>query len=367
MIIFLRSLHDEAKSQHDKSILKLIFAKPKQTDDVYKSRHVSPRIEEAVLMRSYRFLVLLSAILLYAPVSHGQAAAPTPIFEFHSGFWMNLHHFLYKQAQPISVEPSIAEDLKVNAGPDWDAAVLYYKQKMISRDMLFDDGMSEIKFALEDQESAKTLKPSGQLTSELISVLEKAAPAYRENWWHAHDTANHQWIEAVSLLLNQYGETLVHELSDAYKTDWATNTIRVDVTSYANWSGAYTTIDPTRITISAGDRANYETAALEIVFHEASHGISAKLMNLIAEECAKQKVILPRRDLWHAVLFYTTGEIVRRHFAGYVPYGYKGLWERAWPMYIKRLEQDWLPYVNGKTSFDAAIAVLVHDVGQPIK
>jgi hypothetical protein len=318
-------------------------------------------------MKFYRFLILVMAIFLCAPGSYGHAATPTPIFEFHSGFWMNLHHFLYKLAQSISAEPTIGEDLTVKAGPEWDAAVLYYKQKMISRDLLFDNGMSEIKFALEDQENEKMLKPAGQLTPELISILEKAAPAYREHWWKAHDAANHQWIQAVSVLLNKYGETLVHELSDAYKTRWPDDTIRVDVTNYANWSGAYTTIDPTRITISAGDRANYERAALEIVFHEASHGIAAKLMNVIAEECAKQKVQLPRRDLWHAVLFYTTGEIVRRHFPGYVPYGYKGLWDRAWPMYIKAFEQDWLPYVNGKVSFEAAVTTLVHDVGQPAK
>jgi GNAT superfamily N-acetyltransferase len=318
-------------------------------------------------MKSYRFLILLAAIFLCTSGAYGESAVPVPIFEFHSGFWINLHHFLFKLAQPISAEPSIAEDLKVKAGPEWDAAVLYYKQKMISRDLLFDNGMSEIKLALEDQENEKTLKPGGQLTQELVSVIEKAAPAYRERWWKAHDAANHQWTEAVSVLLNKYGETLVHELSDAYKTPWPDYTIRVDVTNYASWSGAYTTIDPTRITISAGDRANNGTAALEIVFHEASHGIAAKLMNAIAEECAKQKVMLPRRDLWHAVLFYTTGEIVRHHFPGYIPYGYNGLWDRAWPMYIKSFEQDWLPYVNGKVSFEAAVTTLVHDVGRPAK
>ena len=36
-------------------------------------------------------------------------------------------------------------------------------------------------------------------------------------------------------------------------------------------------------------------------------------------------------------------------------------------MYIKAFEQDWLPYVNGKVSFDAAVTTLVHDVGQPAK
>jgi hypothetical protein len=318
-------------------------------------------------MKRYFGAVLVVGLLVCSSGLHAQQAIPNPIFEFHSGFWMNLHHFLYEQAQPASTDPLKAVTAKVNGGPAWAAAVLFYKEKMISHDLLFDDGMSEIKFALEDQEAAKTLTPTGHLTPELIAVFEEAAPAYRENWWKAHDATNRQWIEQVSVLANKYGETLVRELSAAYKTSWPAYTIRVDVTNYANWSGAYTTIDPTRITISAGDRANWETAALEIVFHEASHGIVQNLRAAIAAECAKQKVRLPRADLWHAVLFYTTGEIVRAHFAGYVPYGYKGLWDRAWPMYIKALEQAWQPYVTGKMSFEAALTALIHDVGEPVK
>jgi hypothetical protein len=321
----------------------------------------------AISMKGYGVGVLLLSLLLCSSGLYAQQTIPNPIFEFHSGFWMNLHHFLYEQAQPATADPVKAVTARVNGGPAWDVAVLYYKEKMISRDLLFDDGMSEIKFALEDQETAKTLTPTGKLTPELITILEKAAPAYRQNWWKAHDTVNHQWIEQVSVLVNKYGETLVRELSAAYKAPWPTYTIRVDVTNYANWSGAYTTIDPTRITISAGDRANYETAALEIVFHESSHGIVQNLRTAIAAECTKQKVKLPRLDLWHAVLFYTTGEIVRRHFPKYVPYGYKGLWDRAWPMYIKALEQDWKPYVDGKVAFATAVTALVHDVGQPVE
>jgi len=318
-------------------------------------------------VKRYCALVFVTCALICPSGLFGKRATTSPIFEFHSGFWINLHHFLYAQAQPTAAASTASENSKVDAGPDWDSAVLFYKQKMISRDLLFDDGLSEIKIALEDQELAKTLTPSGQLTPELIGLLEKAAPTYRRIWWNAHNAANQKWIEEVTPLVNKYGETLVQELSDAFKTPWPSYAIRVDVSNYGGWSGAYTTIEPTRILISAGDRANHETAALEIVFHEASHGLSRKLMTAISEECSKQKVRLPRADLWHAVLFYMTGEIVRRHFPGYTPYGYKGLWERAWPMYIKSLEQDWLPYVNGKVSFDAAVAALVHDVGQPIK
>jgi hypothetical protein len=140
----------------------------------------------------------------------------------------------------------------------------------------------------------------------------------------------------------------------------------VDVTAYANWAGAYTTLGPTRITIASLDPGNQGPAALEVAFHEASHGISWYLEKSISEECRRQNVLLPRRDLWHAVLFYTTGEIVRRRLRDYRPYAYSnGLWRKAWPMYIVALEKDWQLYLDGKFPFEAAVAQLVKDVGQP--
>jgi len=39
-----------------------------------------------------------------------------------------------------------------------------------------------------------------------------------------------------------------------------------------NWSGAYTTADPLRVTISSLDSRNQGAAALEVLFHEGSHG-----------------------------------------------------------------------------------------------
>jgi hypothetical protein len=73
------------------------------------------------------------------------------------------------------------------------------------------------------------------------------------------------------------------------------------------------------------------------------------------------------RDLWHALLFYTTGEIVKRTLKNngmgdYIPYAYRyGLYERAtgWKNYQRALELHWQPYLNGKMDADAALACLV--------
>src|SRR5260370_19175878 len=96
-----------------------------------------------------RFPLLLLALSLLAPV---RAAArpqsnftygPLPVFELHSGFWINLHHPLYHQARlrPAAEQPhkntkSSAPNL--NTAPAakpaltsaqhaiWDDAVPYY-------------------------------------------------------------------------------------------------------------------------------------------------------------------------------------------------------------------------------------------------
>jgi hypothetical protein len=103
-------------------------------------------------------------------------------------------------------------------------------------------------------------------------------------------------------------------------------------------------------------------AAAESVFHEASHALVdpvEKAFDREAQAAAKQ---LP--DLWHAALFYLTGEVVRQALAergvAYVPYVYaNGLFERAWPQMREPLEQSWRPYVDGQVALDAAVRQVV--------
>ena len=47
-----------------------------------------------------------------------------------------------------------------------------------------------------------------------------------------------------------------------------------------------------------------------MLFHEASHGIAVPVENAITRECRQRDKPIPR-DLWHAVVFYTTSEVLR--------------------------------------------------------
>jgi len=156
------------------------------------------------------------------------------------------------------------------------------------------------------------------------------------------------------------------------------------VSSYANPSGAYTTIDPLRVTISSTDARNQGDEAFEVLFHEASHGIAEPVQSAIIRECRQRDKAIPR-DLWHALIFYTTGEVIRplltppdapqdnddavkpninrppaSHKETYIPYAIReGLYERGWKDYLQLLTRFWQPYLDNKSTFDDAIARMV--------
>lgn len=306
-------------------------------------------------------------------------ATGPPRFEFHSNLWINLHHFLYQQAKlrravaegagdsqsraglARSVVPARLEDLSTEEQKAWAEALDYYAANLIGRDLLFNGDMVNIKNRLAEWEKQPDLSLSG-LRAEFIAAIHKAAPIYRARWWSEHDRSNRAWIAAIEPRVARMGDELAVRLATAYQSQWPAGAIAVDVTYYANWAGAYTSLEPLHITISSSDTRNQNEGGFEILYHEASHGLTRHVRDAIARECRARNKPIPR-DLWHAVLFYTTGEMVKRSLAAqsgradYVPYAYRyGLFEQAWPQFRPLLERHWQPYLDGKIPFDAAIA-----------
>lgn len=296
-----------------------------------------------------------SLIVIVSAVCYGQAVAPVPdqTFEFHSGFWMNLDHFLREQAA-VNPSPEVA--------PGWTAAVDYYRKNLIRRETFSDDAIA-LNNGLSDLGGARSLKDSG-LNPDLIAILDAAAPIYRERWWPAHDRGNRAWIQAVSPLLAKYSADLKRDLGKAYGIIWPSAPIRTDVVENASSLGAYTSNDPPHITISSAD-VNYQgDAALEMLFHEGSHTTFSKIQQSMQSEARAQNRLYRRRDLWHAVLFYTAGTMVERRIPGYTQYAIKnGVFERGWPGAAEMLDKDWKPYLDGQIDLSAAIRRMITDYG----
>jgi hypothetical protein len=357
-------------------------------------------------------LFLLFAMCAITPRSSAQNVessiyGPLPVFEFHSDFWVNLHHTLYFEAkyrgtQPGSTTPGPGGDepatknrptLRTGRAKssltgaeqrDWNEAVNYYAANYIDKDLLFTTELILIKNQLGefdgcDELSGRKKKTcNAGLPPNLTHVLESAATVYRAHEWPNHDLANRRWVMRVAPLVREQGLGLSQRLADIYQTKWPKNKIRVDVCAYANRSGAYTTLEPLRVTISSLDARNQDAEALEVLFHEASHGIADAVQQAINRECRQRQKPIPR-DLWHALIFYTTGEVIRPIVATgkadapdgggnssssapqpYTPYAVReGIYQRGWESYLRLLTQFWQPYLDGKATFDDAIARMV--------
>jgi hypothetical protein len=382
-----------------------------------------------------RSLALFTALLLVSSLGTPAPADPSPliqssygplpIFEFHSGFWFNLHHTLYQAAKEKESKP--AQDKPPNnSAPNpsqpilktspvqlttaeqhiWDDAVSYYTANFIGQDLLFSTDMILLKNQLAEFEDCDELSGvknricNANLPTKLTQILEAVAPVYRAHQWPDHDRTNRRWILRVAPLVREQGVGLSERLADIYQTRWPKAKIRVDVSAYANASGAYTTIDPLRVTIASADPRNQDAAALEVLFHEASHGIAEPIQEAIIRECRQRGKPIPR-DLWHALIFYTTGEVIRPvmeaqhttdavppaanaaptrsatrgtssgipqfdpnasvHVAGgYIPYAVReGLYQRGWDDYLQVLTRFWQPYLDGQESYDDAVARMV--------
>jgi len=210
-----------------------------------------------------RFPLLLLALSLLAPVpaaaqsQNNSTYGPLPVFELHSGFWINLHHTLYHEARLRTTAGSHDKSGKssgptLNAAPDakpaltsaeqhiWDDAVAYYVANYAAKDLLFSTELIQLKDQLGDFEDCDEL--SGQeakilrrrLAAKLTQVLEAAAPVYRAHLWPEHDRANRAGIMRVAPLVREQGVGLSERLADIYQTRWLREKIRVDLTGYAN-------------------------------------------------------------------------------------------------------------------------------------
>jgi hypothetical protein len=120
--------------------------------------------------------------------------------------------------------------------------------------------------------------------------------------------------------------------------------------------------------VSSLEPSNSGLAALEVVFHEASHTVfgprtGGRLWTELDAAAKADGAALPT-DFWHALLFYTTGGAVKKRLAEqgtpYEQYLYtEGLLERAWLGYREPLERFWQPYVDGRVPMVDAVKQIV--------
>jgi len=304
----------------------------------------------------------LVCCLLLTPAPPVQRSS---FFEFHSAFWMNLHHFLHALARADAplVAP-LAKEATSDERAQWNAAVDRYRTRYGKRSLLFDDGLVRMKLQLIAAESRPSLAGVA-IADDDTRLLESVAPIYRKYWWPAHDSENKAFVAGLEPLLKQYGGEIATRLAATYGTTWPSQPIRVDLVHDAGPPGnAYTTNNPTHPTISSTDRRHQGIEALEIVFHEASHGWDEVLMKGVSD-AAKRIGIPPPRQLWHGLLFYNAGEIVTEALASggvrnYQMYMYKEhMFDGPYLGWRDPILKHWTAFLAGNISRDEAIELIL--------
>ncbi len=303
------------------------------------------------------------------------AQTATDRFEFHSAFWVNLHHFLHCRARVAkgldrgrdSVEGAAQDagaidtlDPEERAG--FDEALEWYSDNLAKKDILFDEGLRETTQALVLRESADSPRGPG-VGDDVAAALEHAAPAYKKAWWSAHDAGNRAWLKAAEPLLEKEAAGIAAKLAKVYGVEWPVH-LRVDLVPWANWAGAYTVNGPNRVTLGTRSPGNAELYAIESLFHEASHVMEGPLGDALAASSKKHDVT-PPKDLWHVVIFFTAGELVRELHPEHVPYAQKfGLYQRVpgWQAQRALCEEFWSDVIDGKATREDAIDKMVADL-----
>jgi hypothetical protein len=241
-------------------------------------------------------------------------------FVFHSDPWINLHHLLFQWARDVSPrqpgdrrrEVEVPEQAQLGDLDDgerqvWQQAVDSYGERLVAADLLFDRRL----IGLRGQLAAISCSAAGtdDIDAEVRTVLTEAMPVYRRHWWPDHHRTNTAWIQNRLKELELYERTMGTRLAAAYGGEWPRERIRVDVSAYANWAGAYTTNHPDHVTVCCV----YEgLQGLEILFHEVSHAsfFEQPLLGQLAAAFRRLEADPPDR-LFHAIQFVTPAEILR--------------------------------------------------------
>ena len=301
---------------------------------------------------------LLTGIALVAAVvavaSAFPAAQQKPHFSFHSNAWLNLHNFVRSNARGGPAPTGLTEEARAQ----WAAGVDFYKP-YAPRDLVRDPGMVAIKDALRGAEG-KTSLDGIAIDTALKATLERLMPIYQQRWWPEHDRANREWIAAMQPLVDRHGPALSQALARVYDVSWPRDPIPVDLSVTAGPGGAYGTNEPAHITISPSTFRGY--TALEMLFHESTHGI-APLFQAVSAAATKQKVTVPLQ-LWHAVLFYTAGELTTRELKArgidYTAYADASFYTTMCGAGCRdKIAEHWTPHLDGKRSTADALSALV--------
>ncbi len=279
-----------------------------------------------------KYTITLIIISLIIACSKQQKEEPfiytTEYFEIHNNYWINLHHFLYQKAKGSQLkklqedgksflsigEEAVIENLNSEEAKELENAVMYYKENLIHQNLRRDLG--DLRVWLQQQEPSKEIVDT-TFSKKYTTILNSFSKVYEDKFWPLYSSHNEKIIGRHLDLIREYEVAVIGEMESLaeYKLPIESK-IRVDISTYANWAGAYTPTKPKlNIIISTIDQTNVTTGFIETVYHEGSHLIFSRespFRSRIYHKSKEMKMEFPG-GLWHASLFYLCGRVTQDH------------------------------------------------------
>ncbi len=333
---------------------------------------------ECSMLITVAVLLALPASSLAQPERPG-AVVTTPHFAFFSDLAANLNDALIaagrarraKSQELFQTGPEKAcfDGLTAAERAAWARAVDYFAEIVVPFDV---SAREQILFRIELMAGSDWATGDDRTFMAIArSIRASAMPAYERCRWPAQDASNRRWIEHAVALLKVHEPALGERLPQVYGIPWARLPYRVDVVDSVSQLGGnaqfFVPAGP-HILISSSAPTNQDRAALEGIFHEASHSLAVPMEEAL-KRAVRARGDAVRGNISHAVIFYLTGETVRRVLeqAGepYTPWLYT---LKLVPDNVREaLSRTLSPYLNGQGTLVQAIDNLVQALSPAAK
>ncbi|NKB90595.1 MAG: hypothetical protein GKS06_20505 [Acidobacteria bacterium] len=339
----------------------------------------------ATQRRWFATFVLTLLVATAAPIGAQEPAADdsvvftTPQFEFRSHLATNLNDALLEAGRNRNLDrPDLFAEggaqacfdaLPLSARRGWELAVEYYAE-VIASSSWSSRQQTLLRLHLAGYDDQVAAGRDREFLKIAAGFWDAAVPAYRECRWAEQDASNRVLASRLQTLLAEHGAAIAERLPEIYGEPWGALPYQIDLVETVNWAGANSYFLRGGRGHILMSRETSQLAQMETTFHEASHGWmfgNHAIRRALAEAAQTQGVELPT-NLWHVVLFMTTGEVVRSvlESAGvtdYRPVVYSIFDRGDWTELREPIERAWLPYLRGERSMEQAAADLVAALG----
>lgn len=325
--------------------------------------------------------LLAVSLLFFVPKLYAQYPTPddtSKYYEFHINYWFNAHHFLWLEAFMNTEKDStlVTEKLSKNDTKDWVTAVNYYKETLVQKDLRSNDYMSSFKKWIITQDETPGEIP--EAFQEHMEVLQAVQPVYQRNFWPKQQRACQKVLADNLELLRAVESRYVDQITTLTRQFWEFTKIRVDLTYVAKASKwnlrnrPYTSLFPTHVVMNSVGENKVRGNWVELLFHESAHHLilpGSYFVSGTINDYVEASGIKAPRQLWHAYLFYFTGQIAKELLVSEgiaYPITYMER-NRVFSRYFPLLEKHLTPYINRKITLAEATSSFITELNSKDK